>query len=329
LDLSCRQGTAGEVGSSRRRPPGAPTSGGPALPQDGVELTIDRAIGPGLIDHLTVANHSAVPLTVVLRIRAEPDFADVQEVGSERRQHGTTDATDAPAELTWLYRPSNVANVLERGARIRATRDGVPTGAAVRGNPSTITGLDVPCSRDMLPGVHGRHVRVPSLGTASIPGLLTAWREAERRWERQGSPDEVRAAALKVVEAYAAYQTAALPADSGEFVMVADDDGVYVAVTAGVTNVLGYAPDDLVGRRIDDISAPEQPETTRELWTSFILEGRQDGRFRVRAQDGRLVWLRYQARAHHPVAGFHISRLWPDVEPPKSDARAVGLHRRR
>jgi len=160
---------------------------------------------------------------------------------------------------------------------------------------------------------------VPSLGTASISALLSAWREAERRWERQSSPDDVRAAARMVVEAYAAYQTVALPTDSGEFVMVADDDGVYVAITAGVTNVLGYAPDDLVGRRIEDIAAPEQPEMTRELWTSFILEGRQEGRFRLRAQDGRFVWLRYQARAHHPVAGFHISRLWLDDEPAALD----------
>jgi PAS domain S-box-containing protein len=140
-----------------------------------------------------------------------------------------------------------------------------------------------------------------------------------RRWERQGSPDEVHAEALKVVEAYAAYQSAALPPDSGEFVMVADDDRVFVAVTAGVTNVLGYAPDDLVGLRIDDIAAPEQPEMTSELWASFVLQGRQDGRFRLRAKDGRLVWLRYQARSHHPIAGFNISRLWLDDEPAALD----------
>ena len=102
--------------------------------------------------------------------------------------------------------------------------------------------------------------------------------------------------------------------------MVADDHRVFVAVTAGVTKVLGYAPEELVGRRIDDIAAPEQPEMTRKLWTSFMLEGRQDGRFRLRAQDGNLMWLRYQARAHHPIASFHISRLWPDAEPTATDA---------
>jgi PAS domain S-box-containing protein len=122
----------------------------------------------------------------------------------------------------------------------------------------------------------------------------------------------VRAAALKVVEAYAAYQTAALPAESGEFILIADDDQRYVAATAGVTKVLGYSPDELLGRRVGDLAAPELRDTTPDLWADFVIAGRQDGRFRLCAKDGELVALGYQARAHSPVAGFHVSRLWPD-----------------
>jgi PAS domain S-box-containing protein len=162
------------------------------------------------------------------------------------------------------------------------------------------------------------------MGAASIAGLLAAWREAERSWEDQGTPDEIRAAALSVIEAYAAYQTAALPADSGEFVVVADDTGVYVAVTAGVTKVLGYAPDELVGRRIDDLADPALREPAQGLWTTFLVDGRQDGRFRLVAKDGNLVELRYQARAHHPIAGFHISRLWPENDPLPSRSTGDG-----
>lgn len=153
---------------------------------------------------------------------------------------------------------------------------------------------------------------------STLAALLAAWREADRKWERQGSAGDVHAAALEVAKAYVDYQSAALPADSGEFIMVADGDLGYVAVTAGVTSVLGYAPEDLVGRRIGDIAAPELREETPERWDAFLVDGRQDGRFRLRASDGRLVWLRYQARAHYPVAGFHLSRLWPDdsADPP-------------
>ena len=147
---------------------------------------------------------------------------------------------------------------------------------------------------------------------ASLASLLAAWREADRRWEAQGSPDEIRAAAMDVARAYAAYQSAALPEETGEFIMVADGDQGYVAVTSGVTRVLGYAPEDLIGRRIEDVAAPELRSATPERWDRFLIDGRQEGRFRLRARDGTPVWLRYQARAHYPVAGFHISRLWPD-----------------
>ena len=115
-----------------------------------------------------------------------------------------------------------------------------------------------------------------------------------------------------MVRAWTDYQDAALPLGSGEFMLVADDEQVHVGVTAGVTEVLGYAPDELIGQRIADLAAPELRKTTPAQWTAFLADGRQEGDFRLRAKDGRLVPLRYQARAHHPVPGFHMSRLWVD-----------------
>src|SRR5467141_2122663 len=93
----------------------------------------------------------------------------------------------------------------------------------------------------------------PSRETAtvgSIPKLLAAWRAAERRWERPAPAEEVRAAALEVIAAWAAYQDAALPSDTREFILVADGVGMYVHATQGVSAVLGYEPVDLVGMRI-------------------------------------------------------------------------------
>jgi PAS domain S-box-containing protein len=123
---------------------------------------------------------------------------------------------------------------------------------------------------------------------------------------------DVQAAALGVVRAFVAYQDAALPADSGEFMLIADDTQTYVGVTRGVTEVLGYQPEDLIGQRISDLAAHDIREATPAQWQAFLADGRQDGRFRLLAATGQPVSLLYQARAHHPVPGFHMSRLWPD-----------------
>jgi PAS domain S-box-containing protein len=146
----------------------------------------------------------------------------------------------------------------------------------------------------------------------SIPELLAAWRAAERRWERPAPADEVRAAALEVIAAWVAYQDAAV-APEAEFMLVADDNQTYVGATRGVTAILGYGADELIGRRVEDIAAPQLQAETPAQWAAFLAEGRQDGGFRLRAKDGQIVSLRYQARAHHPVPGFHMSRLWLDV----------------
>jgi PAS domain S-box-containing protein len=150
--------------------------------------------------------------------------------------------------------------------------------------------------------------------TGQITELLSVWRAAERRWERVAPADDVRAAALAVVDAWAAYQDAALPADSGEFTLVADDDGTYVKATEGVRRVLGYRPGELIGRRIQDVAAPDLQDLTSQDWQAFLAAGRQEGVYRLVARDGTVVPLRFQARAHHPVPGFHSSRLWRDGE---------------
>jgi PAS domain S-box-containing protein len=147
----------------------------------------------------------------------------------------------------------------------------------------------------------------------SIPELLAAWRAAERRWERPGPAIEVHAAALEVIAAWVAYQDAAVAPEAGEFMLVADDNQTYVGATRGVTAILGYGADELIGRRVEDIAAPQLQAETPAQWAAFLAEGRQDGGFRLRAKDGQIVSLRYQARAHHPVPGFHMSRLWLDV----------------
>lgn len=164
---------------------------------------------------------------------------------------------------------------------------------------------------------HGLIVRPPRVEGAtiapdSITELLAAWRAAERRWERPASANEVRAAALEVIRTWTEYQDGALADGPPEFMLVADDEGVYVAATVGVEVCLGYRRETLIGMKISDLAVPGIGESTSAQWAAFLAAGRQDGTFRLLAVDGRIVSFRYQARAHHPVPGYHLSRLWPE-----------------
>lgn len=149
------------------------------------------------------------------------------------------------------------------------------------------------------------------MSTTNISEALDAWREAERRWELTPADDnESRSSAIEVIAAWLRYQElTGLEQDS--FVLVADEGHAFVAVGGGVKAALDYEPADLLGRRIEDIAAPDLAATTSSTFDRFLADGRQDGEYRLLARDGHEVAMRYQARAHHPIPGFHTSRIWP------------------
>jgi PAS domain S-box-containing protein len=150
------------------------------------------------------------------------------------------------------------------------------------------------------------------VAASPVSEALTAWREAERHWEATDIADaEFRANGIAVVSAWLRYHDL-LGEEPGSFVMVADDDHRYVAVSEGVVAVLGYEARELLGRRIEDIAAADLVDGTPDAWERFLSVGRQDGEFRLIARDGREVAMTFQARAHYPIAGFHMSRLRRD-----------------
>lgn len=149
----------------------------------------------------------------------------------------------------------------------------------------------------------------------TVSALLTEWRAADRRWESTSQDDpDYREAGIDVLQAWLAYHTATDEQQPGGFALVTDDDRVYVAASPGVEATLGYTAQAMLGRRIEDFAAPGLGSTTADRWTTFALAGRQDGSFDMLRADGSVVRMRYQARAHYPIANFHLSRLWPDPE---------------
>jgi PAS domain S-box-containing protein len=145
--------------------------------------------------------------------------------------------------------------------------------------------------------------------TPQIHAALEAWRTAERRWESRGTGPDDRSAAIEVVRAWLAYQE--LLNDPRSFVLVVDDDGRCVAASEGIREALGYEPADVMGDAIGSIVPLDLALTAAEEWPRFLRDGRRDGAFRLRSRDGGEVWIRYEARAHQPIPGYHTSRSWP------------------
>ena len=56
--------------------------------QQAVELRIERQVGEGLLEQVTLTNHTQLKTCFDLDLRFEADFADPSEVNGKRRQQG-------------------------------------------------------------------------------------------------------------------------------------------------------------------------------------------------------------------------------------------------
>jgi PAS domain-containing protein len=145
-----------------------------------------------------------------------------------------------------------------------------------------------------------------------LSALLTSWRQAELRWEQTAvdaaDMPEVRRA---VLDAWESYNRAAGAFAEDEFVLVADDSMTYVGVFGPTAAMLGWTNEELTGRTIADLTPVDALDLMDASWQAFVIAGRLEGIYPLRTHDGRTITTRFTARAHHPVAGLHVSRHRP------------------
>ncbi len=115
----CLDNTRWQAVMSVRRP--GPGPEGPALPQDAIELNVERRVGLGMVETIVVANHSMAPNSPDLEVEIGADFADLMEVLGERRQHGAIQHDWDPSQrvLCLLYRAEHEGQRVQRGLRVR------------------------------------------------------------------------------------------------------------------------------------------------------------------------------------------------------------------
>jgi PAS domain S-box-containing protein len=110
--------------------------------------------------------------------------------------------------------------------------------------------------------------------------------------------------------------TASLLADSSAGqpdtgVMVADDEGKYVAVNAPMCAMLGYEREDmLLGMSVWDLTPERYGGSGAAMWKDFIEAGEGFGTYQLVRADGSLATFDFIARAN-VIPGLHVSILTP------------------
>src|SRR5512140_1813363 len=91
-------------------------------------------------------------------------------------------------------------------------------------------------------------------------------------------------------------------------ILIADDQGRYVAANASACQLFGVPLHGLLGKRVTDFVAPEELQTTRQQWSRFRADRTQSGRFPLRRPDGQARILEYNAISD-AAPGLHVSIL--------------------
>jgi len=92
--------------------------------------------------------------------------------------------------------------------------------------------------------------------------------------------------------------------------LLVDDSRVYLDANAPACEMLGMDREELIGMKIEDLSAPELRAAAPEMFESFLEIGSQAGPFTLVRKDGSTVSCCYSASANI-APGVHLSILVP------------------
>ena len=174
--------------------------------------------------------------------------------------------------------------------------------------------------------------RIDERGAEAV--YVAVWRDAAAPAAHGGSED-APANEGQWAEYFSEWQFAAYDAiarvpgrpGSDQVLLLADDDRVIVFASSGAQDMLGRSPARLLGRRVEDVTAPGSREGVPGRWAAFLARGSEAAEFDLQHADGSVVAVRYEARANLPWPGVHASVLGPRDRPVDFDQAlaAAGL----
>ncbi|MFN8145815.1 MAG: PAS domain S-box protein [Candidatus Nanopelagicales bacterium] len=131
--------------------------------------------------------------------------------------------------------------------------------------------------------------------------------------ERRAVHDTLAEQHLQLIESQERYRL--LAENSSDFVMRTTPDGVIEWISAGITDVLGWLPEEMVGRRSLDFAHPDLVAQVQAQTSAVNVGEVVSGRLQVRQKDGSYRWMHRTLRPVRDESGEVVARVsgWHDV----------------
>lgn len=131
---------------------------------------------------------------------------------------------------------------------------------------------------------------------------------------RRDAARTLRSGAQLSCAANAIIERASMRAHGPLALMLADDEGRYVAASEGAAELTGYDRKTLVALSVWDLTPVPREANGRQLWQTFLSSGTQHGQYSLVRRDGHSVEAQYYAVANI-APGLHLSALAPVPTP--------------
>jgi PAS domain S-box-containing protein len=95
-----------------------------------------------------------------------------------------------------------------------------------------------------------------------------------------------------------------------------DDNRRYLRANAAAVRVLGAPKDQIIGRRVDDFTRPEDLPTLEVLWETLRREGEIEGRYLAAQGNGSIQPVRFRAQWNYLPGEHLIVALETHLAPP-------------
>ncbi|ADI00304.1 PAS domain S-box protein [Salisediminibacterium selenitireducens] len=108
-----------------------------------------------------------------------------------------------------------------------------------------------------------------------------------------------------------------MAANSRSYIWEMNLDGMHTYISQSVKNVLGYEPEEIIGKKmIYDMCVENERDEAKAFTTELLAEGREIGNMEMRqaAKDGRVIWVLINGRPTYDQAGNRTGFRGLDID---------------